>query len=104
MAICTWCEQEMLEGNSCSVEALHLGGIAIPLLRYGREVQYRSRRPVRCGDCGVRAGGYHHLGCDLAECPSCGKQLLTCECRYDEQGDPPGDDPRGAAAPGPAAG
>ena len=104
MAICTWCEQEMMEGNSCSVEALHLGGIAIPLLRYGREARYRSRRPVRCGDCGVRAGGYHHLGCDLAECPSCGNQLLTCECCYDEQGDPPGDDRRGGAAPDPAAG
>lgn len=85
MAICTWCEQEMLEASSCSVEELHLGGIPIPLLRYGRESRFRSRRPVRCGDCGVRAGGYHHLGCDLAECPSCGQQLLSCECRYDEQ-------------------
>ena len=92
MAICTWCEQEMLVATSCLVEALHLAGVAVPLPRYGQEFRYGAwpRRPIRCGDCGVQPGGYHHLGCDVAECPSCGGQLLGCDCRYDE--DPPDDD------------
>jgi len=34
----------------------------------------------RCGDCGVAVGGWHHPGCDLAECPACGGQLITCGC------------------------
>jgi hypothetical protein len=84
MAMCTWCEQDMLEANSCSVAALHLNGVAVPLVRYGREPRHRSRRPVRCGDCRVTVGGHHHPGCDVAECPSCGKQLLSCDCPYDE--------------------
>jgi hypothetical protein len=92
MAICPSCEQEMLEASSCSVEALHMAGVAVPLPRYGEEVRYGRwpRKMVRCGDCGVQPGGHHHLGCDVAECPSCGRQLISCVCRYDE--DPPDED------------
>lgn len=92
MAICPSCEQEMLEASSCSVEALHTAGVAVPLPRYGQEIRYGRwpRRQVPCGDCFVQPGGYHHLGCDVAECPSCGGQLLSCDCRYDE--DPPDED------------
>jgi hypothetical protein len=88
MAICTWCTQEMLTATSCAVEALHRSGVAYPLPRYGDELRYVRPPPSnrRCGDCGVLPGGFHHLGCDVAECPSCGWQLISCDCRYDEDG------------------
>src|ERR1044072_5326201 len=89
MAICSWCEQEMLEASSCSVEALHLDGVPIPLFRYGREPRYRSRPPARCGGSGVRAAGHPPPGCPPAECPPCAHHLLPGECRYDEDGDRP---------------
>jgi hypothetical protein len=94
MAICTWCDREMLLAASCKVEALHRSGVAVALPRYGEELRYGPlpMRLGRCGDCGVRPGGFHHLGCDVVECPSCGHQLLSCDCQFDEDGREDDDD------------
>ncbi len=35
---------------------------------------------LRCPDCNVRIGGYHHPGCEYEICPKCSGQLLTCGC------------------------
>jgi hypothetical protein len=74
MAICTYCDQEMLSGASCTVKVLHRSGVALLLERATR----------RCGDCGVDRRGLHHLGCDLQRCPDCGGQLFSCGCVFDE--------------------
>ena len=34
----------------------------------------------KCGDYGVRLGEYHKKGCDIARCPICKRQYLTCPC------------------------
>ena len=76
-------------GSHFCVVALDAGHeVAVVLPRYGHEHRYGRwpRSPVPCGDCGVSPGGFHHLGCDVAECPACGRQLLSCDCRYDEDG------------------
>jgi hypothetical protein len=83
MAICTWCDQEMTTATSCTVEAFHQGGERLSAPRNGRR---------RCGDCGTGPRGFHHPGCDLADCPACGRQMLTCGCRFDEDGDLPDDE------------
>jgi hypothetical protein len=80
MAVCTWCDREMQEAASCTIRALHRNGNRIGLIPLGRQ------RGRRCGDCGVKPGGFHHLGCDLQRCPSCGGQMLSCGCRFDEDG------------------
>jgi hypothetical protein len=85
MAKCGWCELDMAEATSCTVEVLHRDGEPVPMSPWGRGGAPRARR---CGDCGVRPGGFHHPGCDLQSCPVCGGQMMTCGCRFDEDGEP----------------
>ncbi len=84
MAICSWCDREMTTAESCSVEVLHDSGRPVPMVRWGKERGWTARG--RCDDCGVMPGRFHHLGCDVQSCPRCGGQMLTCGCRFDEDG------------------
>lgn len=76
MAVCEDCAREMLDADSCTVDGV--------ILRGRRYARHRVGRPIgphgRCADCGVTAGGYHHFGCDLEDCPGCGRQQISCGC------------------------
>jgi hypothetical protein len=85
MAVCRWCEQEMTTAGSCTVSALHRDGRRVEMIPFGAEPGRRALR-LRCFDCGVSAGGFHHLGCDMQRCPLCRRQMMTCDCRFDEDG------------------
>ncbi len=37
-------------------------------------------KDVACHDCGALKWEFHEPGCDMEDCPRCGKQLLGCEC------------------------
>jgi hypothetical protein len=84
MAICSWCEREMTTASSCTVSVLHRDGSPIRMIPWGKERGWRGRG--RCGDCGVNPRGFHHLGCDVQRCPLCEGQMLSCDCRFDEDG------------------
>lgn len=86
MAICQVCEREMLTATSCTVSVLHIDGEPCPAVPYGKETRYGRIVSTlrRCHDCGAQPGGFHHLGCDWAECPHCHGQLITCTCPFDE--------------------
>jgi hypothetical protein len=36
-----------------------------------------------CPDCGVKKGQTHEYGCDVARCPNCGNQEISCDCDPD---------------------
>ena len=80
----------MTTAESCTVSAFHRGGKAFALIRFG------SERPrwggKRCSDCGVHRGGFHHPGCDDAQCPACRVQQISCGCCFDEWGEAAEDD------------
>ena len=83
MAVCSWCHGEMTIANSCTADAFHRNGRRVDMIPFGDEPGRRTGGE-RCGDCGVFRGGWHHPGCDLQTCPACGRQLLSCGCRFDE--------------------
>jgi ribosomal protein S27E len=82
--ICLNCGKDMQKANSCLkfivVDNSQKEYDPIP---YGQETpieQFFLNHHVKCGDCGVKFGGYHHPGCDMEECPICHKQLISCYC------------------------
>lgn len=40
---------------------------------------YIPRESARCHDCQVERGKLHNPGCDVEQCPVCGRQLIGCE-------------------------
>ena len=81
MAVCEDCRQEMLQADTCTTrsEMTFRNEVFTPVV-YGAETIWPGSFSGRCGDCGVVAGGKHHFGCDLEQCPRCGEQLIGCDC------------------------
>ena len=106
MAICDYCDQEMLDGVSCCEDMVkfenHETLPAIPhhvditpydvwleewnkakddedTIEEARQ-RYEKYATGHCHDCGCPNGGYHHPGCDEEKCPRCGGQLIGCGC------------------------
>jgi hypothetical protein len=54
-------------------------------IRYGSETSdFRDRDRLAaentCGDCDVRKGQFHVIGCDQEQCPACKGQFISCDC------------------------
>ena len=84
MAVCDLCLLEMTNDDVTCVPTAVLTdtGVFQPV-PFGRE-RIRGWKSERCGDCGVRPGGFHHRGCDMEECPRCFGQLISCGCDESE--------------------
>ncbi len=52
---------------------------------FGYLVERMQRGEMRCHDCGVAVGGFHHPYCDAEECPRCHAQLASCDCWAEEE-------------------
>ena len=87
-AICEACHKPMSPGNGCDMEWLEFGEKC-----YRRRIKYGDgfervlgalEKDRRCHDCNVAVGQYHHIGCDMEQCPICHMQLISCYCGEDE--------------------
>jgi hypothetical protein len=83
MAICQYCGLEMTAAASCVGISIDIDGAPYRPVPFGDARESHGVHALRCGDCGVRHGGFHHPGCDMEECPRCARQLLSCDCLDD---------------------
>ncbi len=77
MAICFWCEQEMMDCNQTCIgnkEVRFPDGETLPSIPSDHD----------CHDCKIKTGGNHHPGCDMERCPRCSGQLISCGCLSDD--------------------
>lgn len=87
MAICNWCNQDMLTADDCSEnrEIEYPDGEKLNAVPYENEwVHVLNKSTHRCHDCNVRLGSYHHPNCDMERCPRCEGQLISCGCLDEE--------------------
>lgn len=79
MAKCSRCKKEMCNPNTKTCETYKV--VNFPDGIKMAPIPYTTPDPnIRCHDCGIAAGGVHHLGCDMEICPRCGGQFLGCSC------------------------
>lgn len=82
-ATCTACGLEM-NGQGCEITHLEFeNGETHQRIPFQPDEFMGDASDIHCGDCNTHPGGYHHLGCDMEECPRCHGQLLSCECGED---------------------
>ncbi len=84
MAICRWCEGEMIEVVGCNTGTFNFkDNPLVPRIPFGMEefLDGQLRCSVeQCHECLVLTGHFHHPGCNTEECPVCGKQVMACNC------------------------
>lgn len=81
MAKCKYCKKDMLRANGCTISDINLIDGTYKRIKYGDEdknLDLGSEK--RCSDCGAKKGYYHHLDCDVEQCPRCKGQLISCGC------------------------
>jgi len=68
------------------VQSLTLDGEPVARVRYGSEKDDWDADRLPCHDCRVLKGEFHVLSCDVEECPTCGDQLISCDCAFEGRG------------------
>ncbi len=90
MAICDTCNQEMKTADGCTGEKILIRGKEYDPIEYDCDYQMSDDECdpiVRCHDCKVLSGQFHHPGCDMERCPKCGGQIISCGCLGDSWDD-----------------
>lgn len=80
-AVCRFCGEDMHVAATCNEVRIETVGGSFAPIPYGSEAEdWGAASGARCHDCLVQPGGFHHPGCDVERCPSCGGQIIGCEC------------------------
>jgi hypothetical protein len=79
MAKCFRCKKEMCDESTITCKGYNI--VNFPDGKKMAPVPYTPNDSnIRCHDCNVAYGGFHHIGCDMETCPNCGGQFLGCSC------------------------
>jgi hypothetical protein len=79
MAKCFRCKKEMCDESTITCKEYNI--VNFPDGKKMSPVPYTPKDiKIRCHDCNIAAGGFHHVGCDMEICPRCGGQFLGCSC------------------------
>ena len=85
---CYYCKRQMEDGVSCEFDELIIDGEKLKRVAFGGEEDYSetiyadTTKFDCCMICRTGVGGYHHLGCDEEECPSCGPGVYFIESKW----------------------
>lgn len=82
--LCEICKKDMITSNGCSVDTISINGKIYGRVKFGDEYEgLKEEKPeeLRCRDCGVKIGEYHHWKCGIEKCPVCNEQLIGCNCK-----------------------
>jgi len=73
-----------MEGaSSCTKSSIRIGGVdytPLPFKKKTETVFTKGQAAVRCAECNVLSGGFHHVGCVFEICPKCGGKWVYCGC------------------------
>jgi hypothetical protein len=47
---------------------------------YGNNLFGKKNIPLRCPECNILPGGFHHIGCGIEICPKCDRRWINCRC------------------------
>ena len=65
---CKLCGQKMLRADGCTWPGVYSRGVYYRRIKYGEEeFPWPDEH-------------FHHMNCDVEECPICGGQLIGCDC------------------------
>jgi hypothetical protein len=79
---------KVIEGWPTKIQAAqtlttcHPNGKTMDRVRYGAEATDWDAENQACHDCSVIKGELHVPGCDVESCPSCGGQIINCDCDW----------------------
>ena len=88
MAVCQWCQRDMLDGTGCTETVVsYPDGGSLPVIKVADlgDFEEGCGSDVKCHDCNAPVGTAHHPGCDAERCPRCKGQLISCGCLDEDE-------------------
>jgi hypothetical protein len=78
---CSYCRRDMETSKGCTcVPYVSDDGEVLQPIRFGDEGIEKLQLLEICPDCSCKKGYFHHIGCDVEQCPICKERATICDC------------------------